>query len=323
MDIYTRRRENLRAYRDYLGNDTILADRLSRSISQIGQLIGPNPVRNIGNRLVREFEKTLNLPVESLDAPTEEAFKQAIALERLLAEGYAVQVVAQPMLRDGRTRYDGTQKRRSPKQILKVTQGGMSLDIIVEDENSPVRMQKFFEPTKELYLHTIGECEEVVGYVKNKMLYKVLSGDDEDPYKENTAPAPDNTGDVPLISWVQAGEWNGGNNDHLEYTPERWMPCPKKHSNRTFALRVKGDSMHAAQGKSYPEGSIIYVDADKKDPVSGDRVVARLRNSDEATFKVFMKEDNRVWLRPLNPGYPIIEDHFEVIGTVIGKWEDE
>ena len=69
---------------------------------------------------------------------------------------------------------------------------------------------------------------------------------------------------------------------------------------------------------NYPEGCIIFVDPEKRSPVSGDRIIARLQNSDEVTFKIYREEDGKKWLQPINPGYPPLFDTFTVIGTVIG-----
>jgi SOS-response transcriptional repressor LexA len=41
------------------------------------------------------------------------------------------------------------------------------------------------------------------------------------------------------------------------------------------------------------------------------------------TFKQFVSDAGRVWLKALNPTYPPILDEFKVLGTIIGKWEDE
>jgi SOS-response transcriptional repressor LexA len=127
---------------------------------------------------------------------------------------------------------------------------------------------------------------------------------------------------VPLISWVQAGEWSEAVDLHPGEA-EAWIPSPKAHSARAFALRVRGDSMTAAHGRSYPEGCIIIVEPERRLPVNGERIVAKLENSNEVTFKVYKEEDGRRWLHPLNPGHEQIREPFKVLGTVIGKWEDE
>jgi SOS-response transcriptional repressor LexA len=140
---------------------------------------------------------------------------------------------------------------------------------------------------------------------------------------DNTAPGPHLYAEVPLISWVKAGEWGEAADPLPPGTAERWMPCPVRHSESTFAVRVRGDSMTAAHGKSYPEGCIIFVDPDQCSPSNGARVLAKLNGSEEVTFKVFKDEDGRRWLQPLNQSHQPIRDEFRVIGTVIGKWEDE
>lgn len=139
----------------------------------------------------------------------------------------------------------------------------------------------------------------------------------------NTEPAPDITGRVPLISWIQAGEWNEASDPLHPGEAERWMACLSPHSPQTYALRVRGDSMTSAHGRSYPEGCIIFVDPERKSPTNGDRIVAKLVGTDEVTFKVYKEEDGRRWLHPLNPSHLPIRDEFKVLGSVIGKWEDE
>lgn len=139
----------------------------------------------------------------------------------------------------------------------------------------------------------------------------------------NVSGGPESRGSVPLISWVAAGAWNGAADPFEPGDAERWLDCPVNHSERTYALRVRGDSMTAPHGRSYPEGCIVFVDPLKRSPINGARIIAKLDGSDEVTFKVFRDEDGRKWLQPLNPQYPPIHDPFRVLGTVIGKWEDE
>lgn len=134
---------------------------------------------------------------------------------------------------------------------------------------------------------------------------------------------PDVRMQVPLISWVEAGKFNEANDVYRVGDAEDWYPMPKKAGHNTYCLRVEGDSMTAPHGKSYPAGSIIFVDPDQRSPASGQRVIAKLEGSDTVTFKVFVQEAGRTFLRPLNPQYPPIHDPFKIIGTVVGKWEDD
>lgn len=139
----------------------------------------------------------------------------------------------------------------------------------------------------------------------------------------NLSAGPEVKGDVPVISWVQAGEFADVADPFQPGEAEEWLPCVKSHGKNTFALRVRGDSMTSAHGKSYPHGCVIFVDPDRRNPVNGDRIVAKLEDQEEATFKVFKNEDGRMWLQPLNPQHEPIRRPFKVVGTVIGKWEDE
>lgn len=140
----------------------------------------------------------------------------------------------------------------------------------------------------------------------------------------NVEPGPHLRGKVPLVSWVQAGNWCEAVTPLHVTESERWMDCPVNHSSQTFALRVRGDSMTAPSGnnRSYPEGCYIFVDPERRDPVNGDRVVACLLDAHEVTFKVYKNEDGRQWLQPLNPSHEPIREPFRVLGTVLGKWED-
>lgn len=142
--------------------------------------------------------------------------------------------------------------------------------------------------------------------------------------QSNVESGPDLRSKVPLVSWVQAGEWCEAVQTTHVTEAERWMDCPVAHSNQTFALRVRGDSMTAPSGaaRTYPEGCFIFVDPERRNPVNGDRVVACLLDAHEVTFKIYKNEDGRQWLQPLNPTHEPIREPFKVLGTVLGKWED-
>ena len=128
---------------------------------------------------------------------------------------------------------------------------------------------------------------------------------------------------VPLISWVRASGFDEANDPLPAGDAEAWFAVPKRVGANTYALRVRGDSMFNPTGpKSYPEGCIIIVDPDKRSPVSGDVIIAKIAGASDVTFKRYRNEDGRQWLQPLNPSYPRIDDEFRVLGTVVGKWEE-
>ncbi|MGF6348997.1 LexA family protein [Variovorax sp. W2I14] len=140
----------------------------------------------------------------------------------------------------------------------------------------------------------------------------------------NVEEGPEVRGLVPLISWIRAGYWDEASDPLQPGDAEQWLACPSPHSTSTYVLRVKGDSMTAPHGntRTYPEGCLIFVDPEKRSPLNGDRIVAKLEGENEVTFKVYKNEDGRQWLQPLNPSHEPIREAFRTLGTVIGKWEE-
>lgn len=130
------------------------------------------------------------------------------------------------------------------------------------------------------------------------------------------------TGWIPLISYVQAGEWGEAIDIYEPGFSEKVSPTTVPHSNKTFALQVEGDSMtlpSGVQGRSFPPGMIIYIDPERES-MPGDYVVAKHNGNSRVTFKRLMIEEGRPILVPLNPDrgtHPVIRDEFEVIGRVI------
>jgi SOS-response transcriptional repressor LexA len=131
---------------------------------------------------------------------------------------------------------------------------------------------------------------------------------------------------VPLISWVQAGEFCLADSFELPNEDLEYYACPNpKAGPRTFALKVRGDSMTNPHGqRSYPEGTVIFVDPDHP-PKSGLRVIASLEDG-SCTFKELAENEmGKTYLRALNPRYTI-NDHLEpakVCGVVIGSYTPE
>lgn len=140
----------------------------------------------------------------------------------------------------------------------------------------------------------------------------------------NTDAGPELEGRVPLISWVQAGEFKPAADPYVPGDAEDWLDSPVRGSPNVYALRVRGDSMFNPTGpKSYPDGCIIFVDPARRSPHNGERIIAKLDGKDEVTFKVYVEDAGRAFLKPLNPQFPVIFDKFKVLGTVIYKGEPE
>jgi SOS-response transcriptional repressor LexA len=132
---------------------------------------------------------------------------------------------------------------------------------------------------------------------------------------------------VPLISWVLAGSWSDVSDPFQQGDAEGWLPCPVHHGPRSFCLKVRGDSMFNPGGRpSYSEGDILFIDPDT-DVNAGDRVVVRLDDEKQATFKQYMEEDGKKYLKALNPAwvprYMEIDGNATICGKVIGTWKPE
>lgn len=132
-------------------------------------------------------------------------------------------------------------------------------------------------------------------------------------------------GKIPLISWVQAGAWCEAISNIEVYDSDSWLSCPVPISNNGYALKVLGDSMtNPGTGRSYPTGCIIFVDPEAE-AKTGDRVIARLPRTNEATFKVLVEDAGKQFLSPINPQYPIIEitEETHICGKVVGAFIPE
>lgn len=132
-------------------------------------------------------------------------------------------------------------------------------------------------------------------------------------------------GKVPLISWVQAGAWCEAISNIEVYDADSWLSCPVPISNLGYALKVHGDSMtNPGPGRSYPAGCIIFVDPEAETK-TGDRVIARVPRTNEATFKILVEDAGRQFLRPINPQYPIIDitEETHICGKVVGSFIPE
>ncbi|EMG5747223.1 LexA family transcriptional regulator [Yersinia enterocolitica] len=130
-------------------------------------------------------------------------------------------------------------------------------------------------------------------------------------------------GSFPLISWVNAGCWLEAVEPYRKDEIDIWPETTVDASDSSFWLRVKGDSMTSPTGFTVPEGMIILVDPEKE-VTNGKLVVAKLENENEATFKQYITDAGRKYLKALNPYHPptIINGNCKIIGVVVDiKWE--
>lgn len=119
----------------------------------------------------------------------------------------------------------------------------------------------------------------------------------------NIEPGPSVRGKVPLISWIQAGNWLEMELTDYDYT--NFYEHTANVGPRAFALRVIGDSMTSANGRSIPEGSIVVADPDIS-AEHGKVVIARLDESGATTLKQLVVDGDQRYLKPFNDSYKMI-----------------
>ncbi|MNJ33331.1 putative HTH-type transcriptional regulator [compost metagenome] len=141
----------------------------------------------------------------------------------------------------------------------------------------------------------------------------------QEPEASNVASAlqPTRSFSYPEISWVQAGSAREAidmGNVALcpQHTSDVWA------GEDAFWLKVVGNSMSSTSGNSFPEGFLILVAPDIE-PRPGQFVVARMIDTNEATFKQLIRDAGELYLKPLNPSYSTkaMDDTWEIVGTVV------
>lgn len=131
-------------------------------------------------------------------------------------------------------------------------------------------------------------------------------------------------GKLPLISWVQAGDWSEIVDNFQPGDAEDWIACPFPSGRHGFVLRVVGDSMFNPTGDlSFRDGDFISVNPER-DALHRSLVIAR-RNRDKATFKqLLIDESDGPMLHALNPNWPTryipFDKTTEIVGVVTGQW---
>ncbi|MFK3943940.1 LexA family protein [Pseudomonas monteilii] len=144
--------------------------------------------------------------------------------------------------------------------------------------------------------------------------------DKKKPESSNVAPIAQGevTYRYPVISWVAAGAWAEAVEPFPPGFSDRYELSEYEAKGPAFWLEVKGDSMTSSVGQSITEGTLILVDTEA-DAQHGKLVIAKLADSNEATFKKLVEDGGRRYLKPLNPAYPteVCSGDCRVIGVVV------
>lgn len=122
----------------------------------------------------------------------------------------------------------------------------------------------------------------------------------------------------PVISWVAAGAWAEAVEPYPAGYSDRYEFSEYDSKGPAFWLEVKGDSMTSSVGQSVTEGTLILVDTEAE-AAPGKLVIAKLPESNEATFKKLVNDGGRLYLKPLNPSYPIevFDERCRIVGVVV------
>ena len=117
---------------------------------------------------------------------------------------------------------------------------------------------------------------------------------------------------IPVLGTVAAGYPIEALEDREEIAlPEEWLG-----KGRTYALRVRGDSMIEEQIR---DGDTVVVEA-REVARNGETVIA-LVDGDSVTVKQYFREGAKIRLQPANPDYPVLEfpeERVRVQGVVVG-----
>lgn len=138
--------------------------------------------------------------------------------------------------------------------------------------------------------------------------------------ESNVEPVPPTERTIPVISYVQAGNWRDiVDNNPIGYSDDT-IPARGEYGMYTFALRIMGNSMEP----EFKEGDVVVIDPEVA-PTPGDYVVAR-NHVEEATFKKYRprgisESGNTIFeLVPLNEDYAIMrsdQQTIQIIGTMV------
>lgn len=122
----------------------------------------------------------------------------------------------------------------------------------------------------------------------------------------------------PVISWVSAGSWSEAVQPYPDGFSDTYEFSEYDSKGPAFWLKVKGDSMTSPNGQTVVEGTLILVDTEAE-VTPGKLVIAKLPDSNEATFKKLVSDGGRLYLKPLNSAYPIepFGENCRIVGVVV------
>jgi len=124
---------------------------------------------------------------------------------------------------------------------------------------------------------------------------------------------------IPILDWNQVIHY------HLDAAFDKTQPYLdyfNYHDTSCYALSIKGDAMVSplTQGISFNPGSFVIIDPSKI-PEHGSYVIATTSNKNEPILRQYVEEGGVVYLKPLNPQYPLVqmERGMKILGVVVAS----
>jgi len=141
------------------------------------------------------------------------------------------------------------------------------------------------------------------------------------PWTDDVSPGPSVSGQIPIISYVQAGEFCEAEDPFEPGDADDWLPFrPPGAGPRAYALRVEGPS----NKPKIQDGEIVIVDPDRA-PDPGKFVVAKRHSDSKVTLKQLQFSEGEPYLKPGNPDWPDpiikVDGDWSVCGVVVGKYD--
>lgn len=166
------------------------------------------------------------------------------------------------------------------------------------------------------FVYMMGTDSDIPADPETEAIFANLARQKEEASSSNTTPGPSLRPAVPLISWVQAGNWAEVSDPYPPGVADEWINPSTRVSACAFALSVRGDSMEPR----FVEGDTIIVDPELE-ARTGDFVIVRLDDAAEATFKQLVIDGPQKFLKPLNARYPVvpINGNATIVGVVVEK----
>lgn len=131
---------------------------------------------------------------------------------------------------------------------------------------------------------------------------------------------PTRVNHAPLFSWQEIELMK-----NLPFTtkPHTSIPIFNDRGELYFVLKLKDDSMQSPLPDSltFLKNDLLFVQPGIK-PRHNDFVIAKIPSLDEAVFRRYSNEAQKILLKPLNPEYPSIpaNSETEIIGVVFMRY---